>query len=138
MTPADEQRVREAYRREGRSLLPYAGAAELYAGGADRKLLGAVQRVAAEEADALQEFADALAGWRVAPPHLGAFPVAFTDLNFVAVRWMLPKLVADRRRAAADLAADAAAVADPAAKAGLAHLAALADRHRTELEAVVS
>ena len=132
MSPADEQRVREAYRRECRSLLQYAGQAELYAGGADRKLLDAVRRAAAEDAAALAAFADALTAWRVTPPHLGSFPMGFTALNFVAVRSLLPKLAADRRRAAADLTADAAAVADPAARAALQALADPAGRHAAE------
>lgn len=138
MSPADEQRLREAYRRESRSLLQYAGQAELYAGGADRKLLDAVRRVAAEDADLLRGFADTLSRLRVTPPHLGAFPMGFTDLNFVAVRWLLPRLAADRRRAAADLTADRDAVADPAARAALAALADAAGRHRTECESLVS
>ncbi|MBX9623781.1 MAG: hypothetical protein K2X82_08195, partial [Gemmataceae bacterium] len=97
MSPADEHRLREAYRRESRSLLPYAGQAELYADPADRKALDAVRRIAAEDAGQLRAFADRLAQLRVTPPHLGAFPMGYTDLNFVAVRSLLPRLVADRR-----------------------------------------
>ncbi|MBX9582209.1 MAG: hypothetical protein K2X87_18035 [Gemmataceae bacterium] len=138
LTPADEHRLREAYRRESRSLLQYAGQAELYAGGADRKVLDAVRRVAAEDAEHLRGFADILGQMRVAPPHPGAFPVGFTDLNFVAARWLLPKLAADRRRAAADLTADRDAVADPAAKAAFEALADMARRHLAELESLPS
>lgn len=136
MSPADAERLQEVFRREYRSLLQYVREASPYAAGADRKLLDEVRRVAAEESDALAGFGDFLASHHVPAPYLGSFPMAFTDLNFVAIRFLLPKLVAEQRQDLAKLEADAAALTDPAARSAVQRLVELHRRHLTELEAL--
>jgi hypothetical protein len=136
MSPADEARVQEVFRRESRSLLQYARDAALYAAGADRKLRDDVIRVAGEEAAAIRGFGEFLAANRVVLPYLGSYPVVFTDLNFVSVRFMLPKLVEEQKRDLAALEADAATLTDPAAQSTVLHLAELHRRHLAELESL--
>lgn len=129
MSADDEERLQAVLRREGRSLLRYAREAELYAGPADRKLLAAVHRAADELAAGLQGVEAVLTAARVLPAPAGPYPPAFTDLNFTAVRALLPRLTADLGRAAADLDADAAALTGPAAVA----VRAVADAARRNL-----
>jgi hypothetical protein len=131
MTPADERRLQELCRREYRSLLQYARGAALYANGDDRKLLNEVMRIAAEEGDALDRFGEFLSSSRVALPYLGSFPVAFTDLNFVRVRYLLPRLIAEQKQDLAKVEADRTAIVDAAA---IAELDRLIDLHRQHLK----
>ena len=136
MSPADEQRLQAVYRRGNRSMLQYAREASPYTPLADRKLLAAMKRIAAEEADALEAFAAFLDGRRVPLPFPGSFPMAFTDLNFVTIRSLLPKLVAEQKADRGTLDADREAVGDTAAKAQLQLLVELHRRHLSELEAI--
>ena len=136
MSRTDAERLQEVFRREYRSLLQYAREASPYAAGPDRKLLDEVLRVAAEESDALAGFGDFLAGRHVPAPYLGSFPMAFTDLNFVGIRFLLPKLAAEQKQDLAKLETDAAAQSDPAARTAVQRLVDLHRRHLTELEAL--
>jgi hypothetical protein len=136
MSPADEARLQDMYRREHRSLLQYAREASPYAAGADRKVLDGVLRIATEEADALGLFARFLDAARVPLPYPGSYPVAFTDLNFVTVRSLLPKLVAEQKQDLAKLEADCDSLGDPPARTAVEKLAEIHCRHLAELEAL--
>ncbi|HJZ59399.1 MAG TPA: hypothetical protein VKE74_30925 [Gemmataceae bacterium] len=129
MSPAAADRLQGIYPREARSLLQYVREASLYAG-PDRDLLAVVNRVADESAADLRTFAEFLEANRIPLPPAGSFPMRYTDLNFVAVRSVLPKLVAELRQQAAALEADLAAITDPGAKAAV---QALVDSHRKHL-----
>ncbi|MBN9517800.1 hypothetical protein J0H58_04650 [bacterium] len=133
MSPVDAARLQDVYRRESRSLLAYARSAAPHAAGDDRKLRDDLFRAADEAAAALDGLATFLDASRVPVPMPSTFPVVFTDLNCVAVRYLLPKVVADRTAAAAALDADLAALSDPAARAALQPLLDLARRDATAL-----
>jgi hypothetical protein len=133
MSPADAARLQDAYRRESRSLLIYARGAAPHAAGDDRKLRDDLFHAADETRAALDVLAAFLDANRVPVPMPAAFPVVFTDLNCVAVRYLLPKVVADRAAAATALDADLAAVSDPAARAALQPLLDLARAHASAL-----
>jgi hypothetical protein len=109
---SDARRLAGVLRREGRSFLQYLRAADLWSAPADRALLTELHRFADTEAAALDRMAAFLQSRRVPLPSPGAFPQAFTALNFVAVRWVLPRLLAEQEREAAELEQDAAALAD--------------------------
>lgn len=138
MSPADKERLRELYRRESRSLLQYVLGASPYAAGTDRKLLDEVTRIGNEESDTIRELHDFLASHRVTPPHLGAFPVAFMDLNFVSIRFLLPKLITEQRRDLTALEADHAETTDPAGRELVQRLVELHRRHLKELEGLTA
>src|SRR6478735_2737986 len=87
---AMNDRLLEAYRRERLSFMQYVRQATPYAGPADRPLLERVRELAAAEAAGLDGFAEYLDDARVPVPFLGAFPTAFTNYNFVAIRKLLP------------------------------------------------
>lgn len=126
MSPADAARLQDVYRRESRSLLAYARGAAPHAAGDDRKLRDDLFRAADDTAAALDGLAAFLDANRVPVPMPATFPVVFTDLNCVAVRYLLPKVAADRAAAAAALDADLAVLTDPAARAALQPLLDLA------------
>ncbi len=128
------ERLVEAYRRERLSFLQYVRQATPYAGPADRPLLERVRELAGAEATGLDGFAEYLDENRVTVPYLGAFPTAYTNFNFVAIRKLLPELVADEARGLAALEEDVAALPPGAARTWLERLAEAKRAHLTELE----
>lgn len=135
MTPADAARLQDVYRREGVSLLRYARSAAPHAAGADRKRRDELFRISDEATSALDELGAVLEAGRIPVPPPGAFPVVFTDLNCVAVRYLLKKVTADRAKAVTSLEADVSALVDPAARTAVQPLLDLARRHRDTLAA---
>src|SRR4051794_29443981 len=101
-------RLVDAYRRGRPSFLQYGRQATPDAGPAPRPPLGRVRELADAEAAGLDGFAEYLDEARVAVPYVGAFPTAFTNYNFVAIRTLVPGLVADEARGLAALEKDAA------------------------------
>ncbi len=137
MTSADTEQLQDVFRRESRSLLQYARESSPYASGDDRRVLAEVQRVATEETTALADFGGFLADRRVPLPYLSAFPMVFTDLNFVTVRYLLPKLVAEQKLDLAQLETAAGSLTDPPSQAAVRGLVDLHHRHLKELEKLV-
>ena len=128
------ERLVEAYRRERLSFLQYVRQATPYAGPADRPLLERVRELAGADATGLDGFAEYLDENRVTVPYLGAFPTAYTNFNFVAIRKLLPELVADEARGLAALEEDVAALPPGEARTWLERLAEAKRTHLTELE----
>lgn len=127
-------RLVETYRRERLSFLQYVRQATPYAGRADRPLLDRVWELARAEAEALGGFAEYLDRSRVSVAFVGAFPTVFTNYNFIAVRKLLPELIADGRRSLAALERDMAEMPVGEARSWLVKLADAKRAHLTELE----
>jgi hypothetical protein len=129
-----DERLVEAYRRERLSFLQYVRQATPYAGPADRRLAERVHALAVAEAAGLDEFAEYLDIARVSVPYVGAFPSAFTNYNFVAIRKLLPELIADEARGVKALERDATGSPPGEARTWLEKLAGEKRMHLTELE----
>lgn len=97
----------DIYCREKLSFLQYVGQSVPYASPADRPIVERLRELARREAAGLEGLADYLGANRLSVPHVGAFPSVFTNYNFIAVRKLLPHLVADAGRGLADLERDA-------------------------------
>lgn len=124
----------EIYRRERLSFLQYIGQASPYADPPDRPMRDRVLELAHAEAAQLDELANHLDRKRVTLPRIGAFPTAFTNYNFVAVRKLVPELVAGERRGLQALQTDAAALPDGDERKLVEKLAAAKQTHLNELE----
>jgi hypothetical protein len=131
---AMNDRLLEAYRRERLSFMQYVRQATPYAGPADRPLLERVRELAAAEAAGLDGFAEYLDDARVPVPFVGAFPTAFTNYNFVAIRKLLPELIADEARGLAALDQDVGELPSGEWRTWLEKLAEAKRRHLTELK----
>lgn len=136
MSPADANRLQEVYRREYRSLLQYAREASPYTSVPDRPVRDSVMRIANEESAALQSFGEVLETSRVALPQLGSFPMNYTDLNFVTIRHLVPKLIAEQKRDVMKLESELPAFADVIVRAAMQKLVDLHQRHLKEMEAI--
>ena len=130
-------RLVEAYRRERLSFLQYVQQATPYAGPADRPLLERVRELSRAEATGLDGFAAYLDQCRMCVTYLGAFPTAFTNYNFVAIRKLLPELIADEARGLKALERDAAEGPPGEARMWLEKIADAKRMHLTELEKLV-
>ncbi len=136
MDPRTQAVLRQAFRRESLSMLRYVGEAYPWAGANGGGALKRLRDIEAEDREATASLGRFLFRRHVPPSFFGTFPVGFTTINFLSLEHLLPRLVADQRRAVADLERDAAAVSDPDAKAELEKLLAVTREHLSELEAL--
>jgi hypothetical protein len=126
----------DVYRRELLSFLQYVRQAPPYAAAADRPTVVKLQQMADEERAALKALGEYLDRARVTLPHVGAFPTAFTNYNFVALRKVLQILREDQAKGLAQLEQDVAGLPEGPDRAEVEKLVALKRRHLTELEAL--
>ena len=134
----DAARLETIIRREGRSLLQYQSEAFPRPTWSDDPTPGKLRELAREERDAVGSLVRFLARRRHTVPYLGAFPMAFTTMNFVSLDFVLPRLAEDGRRAVADLERDRAALTDAEARAEVDKLLELKRRHLKALEALAT
>lgn len=112
MSAADARTLSEVLRRESRSFLQYVRDADLWAAPSDRKWVADLRHLAETEAASLDRLAAFLQSRRVPLPGARAFPQAFTAFNFVNVRSVLPRLVAEQERDVRELERDIATLTD--------------------------
>jgi hypothetical protein len=90
-------------KRESRSLLQYVADSYPWATPEEQGALGQLQHVIDEEREGAGELGRFLTRHRLALPYLGAYPAEFTNANFIALDYLLPRLAADERRVIATL-----------------------------------
>ena len=90
-------------RRQSRSLLQYAREAYPWSKAKEHAAADAVQAIAEEQADAVASLGRWLAKQRAPVSSLGAYPMHFTTMNFIAVHALLPRIVAEERQQIADV-----------------------------------
>ncbi len=121
--------LQRVLRRQGRSLLQYVREAFPWARAGADKALAELLDVIEEDRQALAELGRFLARRRVPLPYIGSFPADFTTVNFVALDYLLPRLLEEQRREVGALEADLAAAADADARAELTRLLDSKRRH---------
>jgi hypothetical protein len=129
-----QQLLQEIVRRQGRSLLQYVNEAYPWAGLQERDALAQVKRLVEEDSTATADFVRFLARRRITPPYLGAYPMHFTNVNFLSLDHLLPMLVAQQRHDIAILESDLASVPDPDARVQIQKLLDLKHNHLQTLE----
>lgn len=107
--------IQEIVRREGRSFLQYVGDTFPWVADEDRTAFAQLQQVITEQRQGIGELIRFLTRRRAEAPYLGSYPEGFTTWNFVSVKALVPRLVADVRRGIDALAADLARISDPEA-----------------------
>jgi hypothetical protein len=130
-------RLQDIIRREGRSLLQYAVDSFPWTSGNEGEAMACLHELAREEAEATTSLARYLVKHRLTPPWLGAYPMAFTSFNFLALDRLLPLLVEHQRRGIADLEVDVRQVEDHEARTHLQHLLEVKRQNLKRLEALV-
>ena len=125
-------------RRESRSLLSYIGDSFPWTTVAGMPALSALERIVKDEGAAVHALGRFLVRQHVTPPPLGSYPASFTSLNFVALSFLLPRLINEEHRSIAALQADLAAIADPGAKMALEGLLAVKKRNLAALQGLAA
>jgi hypothetical protein len=127
--PRTEAVLQEIVRRESRSVLSYVGDAFPWTTARESAALPRLSKLVAEERQAVAELALFLTRRHVTLPYLGSYPNAFTTINFIALDYLLPRLVDFEGQSIADLERDLARLTDPEARAKVEKLLEVKRRH---------
>src|SRR5262249_15898382 len=93
----------------------------------------AIRIMAADEQDELSGLVSYMTKNRITPPYLGAFPTAFTSMNFTSIDFLLPVLIQAEHNGIKALEADTARLTDLDARGEVAALLDKKKRHLDEL-----
>jgi len=126
--------LQQAFRRECLSLMRYVGEAYPWTAAEGGAALTRLRDIEAEDRSAAAALGRFLFRRHIPPTVSNTFPVSFTTANFLSLQYLLPRLIVGQRREVAELERDAAAVADPDAKAELQMLLTVKRMHLSELE----
>lgn len=139
MIDAHSQKLlQDILRRESRSALSYTAEAYPWTNSTEEKALKELQTLIAADHEAIVCLGRFLVRQRVPLPYLPAYPSHFTTINFLALDFLLPRLIEQERQSIADLERDLAAMKDPAARAEVERLLALKCRHLPQMEELAS
>jgi len=127
----------EVLRRECRSYLQYIRESFPWAKGKDEALRSKVLGLAEAENQAAGNLARAMQKRHITLPYLGAFSPAFTTSNFLAVSYVVPRLIATQRQAIAELERDLPHMQDPELRSQFEAYRDLKRTHLQELEDLV-
>jgi len=98
MEPAQAALLQDVLRRESRSLLQYVSESYPWTKAEGHAACAAVTAIAQTETAAITRLGRWLAKQRVPTTFPGAYPTHFTTTNFVALRYLLPRLADDQRQ----------------------------------------
>lgn len=129
--------LQDILRRESRSALLYTGEAYPWTTVSEETALASLRQIIAAERDAVTRLGQFLVRQRIPLPYLPPFPTSFTTINFLALDYLLPRLIEHERQSIAELEVDLHAVKEPAARAEVEKLLAMKRRHLPQMEALV-
>jgi hypothetical protein len=136
--PHTQTLLQDILRRESRSVLMYVAEAYPWTTSMQTKALTDLQQLIAAEREAVACLGRFLVRQRIPLPYLPSYPAHFTTINFVALDFLLPRLIEHERRSIAALERDLASLKDPAARTEVEKLLALKRRHLPQLEELAS
>jgi hypothetical protein len=126
----------EIVRRESRSMLSYMADAYPWASQKQTPALDVIREVSSTVSAAVTALGRFLIKQRVTPPMLGAYPTYFTSCNFMAVDWLLPRLISSEKGLLQRLTADLKGTTNTEAKKQLADFAEVKMQALAKLEAI--
>jgi hypothetical protein len=130
--------LQDILRRESRSVLMYVAEAYPWTTANHIKARIALEQLIADEREAVVCLGRFLVRQRIPLPYLPSFPAHFTTINFLALDFLLPRLIEEERRSIADLERDRATLQDPTAQAEVEKLLALKRVHLPRLVELAS
>jgi hypothetical protein len=129
--------LQDILRRESRSALLYADEAYPWTTVSEEKALASLRQIIAAERDAVTRLGQFLVRQRIPLPYLPPFPVSFTTINFLALDYLLPRLIEQERQLIAELEHDLHSLKEPAARGEVEKILAMKRRHLPQMEALV-
>lgn len=126
--------LQDVVRREGRSVLIYVGDAFPWATAREGEALARLRGLIRAEGKAINAVAAFLQRQRQPLTCHGSYPASFTTINFLALKYILPRLIAYERESIPVLEGDLARVGDGEARAVVEDLLAVKRGNLTALE----
>jgi hypothetical protein len=136
--PHTQTLLQDILGRESRSVLMYVAEAYPWTTSTQTKDLQALQEIIAGERQALAGFGRFLVRQRVPLPYLPSFPSHFTTINFLALDFILPRLIEHERRSLEALKSDLTVIKDSAARTEVEKLLSVKRSHQSQLEELAS
>jgi hypothetical protein len=136
--PRTEAILQGIVRRESRSLLSYIGDAFPWTTAGQTPALAALKGAVKDEAAAVNALGRFLVRQGSMPPFLGAYPASFTACNFVALNYLLPRLIDEERRSIAALRSDQDALGDAGSRLAVEGLLEVKMRNFAVLEGLAA
>jgi hypothetical protein len=136
--PQSQALLQDIVGRESRSVLRYVHDAYPWATAAEEGLLATLRGIIAQEARAVAVLGQYLIRRHLPPPLPGSYPSSFTTINFLALDYLLPRLVDAEAQSLAELERDLRAVADQGAHAEVEKLVQVKRRNAQKLEELAS
>jgi hypothetical protein len=136
--PHAQTLLQDILRRESRSILMYVAEAYPWTTSTEEKALVDLQQIIAAERQAVADLGQFLVRRRVPLPFLPSFPSSFTTINFIALDYLLPRVIEHERQSIAALERDLVALKEPAARAEVEKLLAVKRLHLPRLSGIRS
>jgi hypothetical protein len=132
--PHSQTLLQDILRRESRSVLTYVAEAYPWTSSTQTKALTALQHLIADEREAIACLGRFLVRERIPLPFLPSYPAHFTTINFLALDFILPRLIEHERQSIAALEHDLVAIKAPEAHAEVEKLLSLKRQHLPQME----
>jgi hypothetical protein len=129
MDGATAKLLSDLVRKEGRSLLQYISESFPWTTAKNHQALPVLFDMVKEEQEGTAAIVRLLLKNRLRPPYLGAYPMSFTTINYMALDFLLPYLVDFERRRCAELGKDLAVLSDEDARELVKSLLDMKERH---------
>jgi hypothetical protein len=126
---SDAAVLQNIFRREGRSLLQYVSEAFPWVTQEETEALARLQVLVEDEQQALAELMRYFRKRRIAPPHLGPYPMTFTNMNYISLDHLLPVLTEYEQRSIVQLEQDLGRLSDVEARERVQRILAVKRRH---------
>jgi hypothetical protein len=136
MVPHDAELLQELLRRESRSLLHYVSESYPWSKADTAQACDAVRALAQAQTEVVARVARWLAKQHVPVDFPGAYPMHFTTANFIALHYLLPRLIADEERCLAAAERTHRALTENEVKMLVQVLIELKKKHLLELTAL--
>ncbi len=136
MAQSSSEFLKATFRKESRSLLQYVSEAYPWTLHPESAPLRTVLHFAKSELVALAQLGKAMMKARMGLPLPGAYPQSFTTLNFIALDFLGPMLVADQKRCLAELDEGLNWLPPGDTRHALEHLVDLKRKHLEKLESM--
>jgi hypothetical protein len=131
-------RLQNLLRRQSRSFLRFVADAQPWATTEERALLDKLMKLIEDEAQGTTALAQFMLRQHIDLPYLGTYPESFTNMSFVSLDYLLPRLVEEEKHAVKELEADVRALQDQAARRLVQKLLDQKLKHVPILEGMVS
>ncbi|MFO0878831.1 MAG: hypothetical protein U0840_15930 [Gemmataceae bacterium] len=135
--PGSQAVLASILRRESRSLLLYVGDAFPWATASQTQELTTLQGLIHQERAAVASLGQFLLRQRVGLPFIGAYPMAFTTIHFVALDYLLPRLIEAQSHGIEQLQGDLERLVDAGSRLEVERLLAVKKRTQAGLERLV-